>query len=99
VVTALAEGSFYASQGPIIQDLRITENGGPCLSVRCSACARIVFHAAGPLGRAVWPSAHGMLTGADMPIQADQLYLRVECIDAQGRTAWSNPVYVADVLA
>ena len=99
VVTALAEGSFYASQGPIIQDLRITEYGGPCLSVRCSACARIVFHAAGPLGRVVHPTAHGMLTGGSIALQADQIYVRVECTDAQGRTAWSNPVYVADALA
>ena len=23
-------------------------------------------------------------------------YVRVECIDAQGRTAWSNPVFLAE---
>jgi len=100
VLAAVASGSFYASQGPTIQDLRIVDGeGGPCLSVRCSVCARIVFHAAGPLGRVVHPTAHGILTGGSIALQADQIYVRVECTDAQGRTAWSNPVYLADVLS
>jgi hypothetical protein len=32
-------------------------------------------------------------------INRDQVFLRVECRDAQGRIAWSNPLFVEDVLA
>ena len=39
-----------------------------------------------------------LLDGAVYPITKEQVYLRVECQDEQGRVAWSNPIYVADVL-
>jgi hypothetical protein len=99
ILAALADGSFYASQGPVIHDLRLVEGDeGLSLRVHCSPCARIVFYAAGPLGKAFWPTAHSVLGTAQMPLSRQQIYLRVECTDAAGRTAWSNPVFTSDVL-
>lgn len=99
ILRALAEGAFYASQGPVIQDLRIVnDNGIPSLSVHCSPCTRIVFYAAGPLGKAFWPTVHGTISSAILSLRPEQGYLRVECTDAFGRTAWSNPVFVTDIL-
>ena len=100
VLRALADGAFYASQGPVIQDLRLVDHDeSPSLQVHCSPCARIVFYAAGPLGKVFLPTAHGTISTAQMPLLREQVYLRVECTDAAGRTAWSNPVFVADVLS
>jgi len=33
-----------------------------------------------------------------IPITEEQVFLRVECEDQAGRIAWSNPLYVRDVL-
>jgi hypothetical protein len=38
------------------------------------------------------------LEEATLPITCEQVYLRVECYDGAGHIAWSNPVYVEDVL-
>ena len=34
------------------------------------------------------------MTGAQVKITPDTNYIRVEVTDAQGRTAWSNPIFL-----
>lgn len=100
ILMSLRQGRFYASTGPVITDLRVVNgaDGGLALSVQCSPCRSIVFHAAGPLGRRISAPAGGLLTTASYPIRREQIYLRVACHDERGGTAWANPLFVADVL-
>jgi len=100
ILSALRQGHFYASTGPSILDLRVVtaEGGTPALEVVCSPCSRITFHARGPYGRRFDAPLHGTLERASFALRQEQSYLRVECRDAQGGAAWSNPVFVGDFL-
>ena len=100
ILAALERGHFYSSTGPAILDLALveTEDGQPALKVRCSPCTEIIFHARASRGRRIVPEAGKMLDGATWPLKEEQVYLRVECHDGAGGVAWTNPVYVADVL-
>jgi hypothetical protein len=99
ILQALAAGHFYASTGPVIQDLRVVTlpDGRPALKVCCSPCAAITFHTRGPLGHRFTAPAGGALQAALWPLRREQVFQRVECRDAEGRIAWSNAVMVEDV--
>lgn len=100
ILEAIRKGHFYSSTGPKIADLRIVHlrDGQLALRVHCGPCDSITFYASGPLGHRFQAVPGETLDSATLPLRAEQVYLRVECRDAQGRTAWSNPVFVEDVL-
>jgi hypothetical protein len=96
VVKSLKQGDFYSSSGPEIHDLRV-EDG--MLTIECSPCKFIMFKAFPLRGPFVGNYENGEpLTVASMTIEAEMEYIRVECVDFDGRVAWSNPVFVADLL-
>ncbi|BBH22263.1 phosphotransferase [Paenibacillus baekrokdamisoli] len=96
IVKSLKEGRFYSSTGPEIHSLKVEEGQ---LKIECSPCKFIMFKAfplRGPfLGK--FDSGEPM-TSASMPIDEEMTYIRVECIDFEGNVAWSNPVFVTDLL-
>jgi len=100
ILEALRNGYFYSSTGPKIAGLRVVyrRDGQPALRVHCGPCTTITFHASGPRGHRFRAPQGEILDTATLPIRPEQVYLRVECADAQGGVAWSNPVYVKDVL-
>jgi hypothetical protein len=101
ILDALRQGYFYASTGPSILDLRIVSNDGmpPRLEVVCSPCSRITFHARGPYGQRFDAPPEGTFERASCALRKEQLYLRVECRDAQGGAAWTNPLFVDEILS
>jgi hypothetical protein len=97
ILAALAAGRFYASTGPEIHDLRVEPDPaggrGPVATVRCSPCRQIHFICDGPLGRTVNAEPGGPdLAEAALRLHRAASYVRVECVSAAGRTAWSMPV-------
>ncbi|MCE5259364.1 MAG: CehA/McbA family metallohydrolase [Chloroflexi bacterium] len=100
VLEALRRGTFYSTTGPLIDDLRLvhTDDGQPALFVRCSPCRYITFYGKMPTGARFRAKPGTEITTAVMPLRENQLFMRVECEDQAGRVAWSNPVYIADVL-
>ncbi|MHB0856983.1 MAG: CehA/McbA family metallohydrolase [Anaerolineae bacterium] len=99
ILEALRQGHFYASTGPQISALDLTEDGEgrPALRVRCSPCQSITFFAHGPRGHR-YEATDGLLDGAVHPLSDAQVFLRVECRDSQGRIAWSNPIFMDQLL-
>ncbi|MBM7564277.1 CehA/McbA family metallohydrolase [Paenibacillus sacheonensis] len=96
VIRSLKEGRFYSSSGPEIHDLRV-EDGE--LKIRCSPCKFIMFKAFPQRGPFFGNFESGKpLTEASMEIEEDMAYIRVECIDFEGKVAWTNPVFIADLL-
>jgi hypothetical protein len=96
IVSNLKQGSFYSSTGPEIYDLRVEEGQ---LMIECSPCKFIMFKAFPLRGPFVGNHESGEpMTAASMSIEEEMQYIRVECIDFDGRVAWSNPVFVADLL-
>lgn len=100
ILEAIRQGHFYASTGPVIHDLRLvqTEQGAPALLVRCNRCRYITFYGKMPTGIRFRAKPGEGTTQAVFPIHENQVFLRVACEDFAGRTAWTNPLYVADVL-
>lgn len=89
LLAALKSGSFYASQGPELHDISISDGA---LQVRCSVVERVIV--AGPGDPTVIVQG-ASLTGATLDLQrfGEAAWLRVAVIDRAGRRAWSNPIW------
>lgn len=88
IMQAVESGSFYASTGPEIYDFYI-EDGN--IVVHCSPCERIIFNG----DRRHFQRKLGVnLTEFTTPLKGTEKYVRVQCIDKYGRTAYGNPIYV-----
>lgn len=97
VLEALRDGRFYASTGPEILDVQVEYDGtgsGPVAHVRCSPCRAIHFICEGPLGRTVNAAPGETVTEVTLRLHRAARYLRVECVNAEGKTAWTNPFWL-----
>lgn len=90
IIEALLAGRFYSSTGPALLDFRIEDNE---VIVECSPVEAIHFITYERRGRCFRANGHGSLTSARWKLHGDELYVRVECEDARGKSAWSNPIY------
>jgi len=104
VLTALATGSFYATNGPAIHDVRRDGSG---FEVRCSPAASVILRSGFERGLAVTAGPRGRLERADIlerdragaivrarfdPEPDDLTYARIQVNDEGGRSAWTNPI-------
>ncbi len=92
LLAALKAGEFYSTQGPELRDVRV-EDG--MLIVECSAVVSVIALGHGTGAKAV----HGKsLTRAEVPLQRlnNSPWVRAAVIDAAGKRAWSNPIWVGN---
>ena len=90
LLAALKRGDFYSTQGPELRDVRVE---GDQVVVECSAVSSIIAIGWGTGAKAV----HGhSLTRGEVPLARlnNSPWLRVAVIDAAGKRAWSNPIWV-----
>ena len=92
ILSALQAGQFYASTGPRDPGLRrLRKNllrrhlSLPLHHLRVQLVVRTAFHAPGGTE----------IVQARYQLQSPETYLRVQCTDAAGRRAWSNPIHLA----
>ncbi len=90
IVTAIKKGHFYASNGPTIKNIQLTPQG---IHVQTSPVKYITFSSQ--------PSLGARFTAEDKPLteytysgRLGETYIRIEATDYEGRTAWSNPLYL-----
>jgi hypothetical protein len=105
VLSALAEGRFYSSTGPLIHDLALSETA---VEVRCTPARSVILLAgrmkgsavnAGRLGYRIRGEVldvddRGLVTAARLERPAFAPYGRLELRDAQGGRAWTNPLWI-----
>lgn len=94
ITRSIVEGNFYSSCGPQIFDWGIHDN---VAYVTCSPVQRVNFIAGNYVGAgATVLSEDGSdcVDYAILRLRGDETYVRVECIDASGRRAWSNPIFL-----
>jgi len=92
ILGAISRGHFYASTGPELRSVSL-ERGR--LRVACSPVVKITWHCEGPLGTVIHAKRRA-LTRAETPVtdaMRRSRYLRLEVTDAEGRKAWTNPIY------
>ncbi len=90
ILESLKAGCYYSSQGPEIHDIRFEDDE---IHVVCSPVA--VISAQGKGSRAKNVKSDGMTEGR-LPLKRfKDAHVRITVLDAQGRHAWSNPVWLA----
>ncbi len=94
VLSAIKEGQFYSSCGPIIENIVLENN---TVIVSCSEVAVINFICSGPRGVSFRSEDRTLLTSASYELSGEEMYLRVEATDVQGKTAWCQPLSYQEV--
>lgn len=94
IVEALVEGRFYSSSGPEIYAFGV--EGGEVF-VECSPVKAIHFVTYEVVGLSSFQAEkEGTLCSARYTLKGKEKYVRVECVDEAGNTAWSNPIFLQD---
>ncbi len=90
IIDALKRGSFYTSTGPSIYEFYIEDE---VVHVKCSPCVRILLNGEG------WQCQQKIgryLTECTFPLKGTEKFVRMECMDQAGRSAYSNPIWLED---
>lgn len=94
VIQAILTGNYYSSSGPAIHDWGIKDG---VAYVKCSPVSRVNFMAGNHVNAGLSvlsETGEDELTYAEFPLRGDEAYVRVECVDQYGKTAWSNPIFL-----
>jgi hypothetical protein len=91
ITDSIIEGSFYSSNGPEIYEFKVTDGE---VYVECSPATAIHFVAYERRGKSFWADNGGSISIARHKLRGDERYVRAECVDIQGKTAWSNPIFL-----
>ena len=95
VLEALRAGLFYASSGPVIENLAISEGS---IYLACSQAAAV--HLIMPEAGRGWtshrlckrPPCEQSFSEIEIPAPPPGQIFRIEVVDEQGRKAWTNPM-------
>jgi len=91
VLNALFKGLFYSSSGPVIHDFGMD---GESVYISCSGCREIHFVTYPPRGKSFFAEEGELLTEAFHTLTGQEAYVRVVCVDANGHSAWTNPIFI-----
>jgi hypothetical protein len=89
LLAALKAGHFYSSQGPELHDVAIAGN---TMHITCSPAAVVLLTGPPPHGRS--RRGEGITTCAFALDRFWGDFCRVTLVDAAGRRAWSNPIWL-----
>ena len=92
IMEALRVGHFYSSRGPAFHAIQLE---GEKITVDCSAVQYIRLIGPGYRGVRAVARDGQLLTQAAFQIPQNWLYMYLEIEDAQGRMAWTNPLFIS----
>lgn len=93
IVRAIKQGDFYASTGPQILDLRIVDG---TLEIHCTPVCAIRVICSHVVIEEIAAKQGNTLQQATWRIDETLDYFRIELLDAEAHTAWSQPVFIDD---
>lgn len=88
IIEEMKNGKFYLTQGPQIEDWGM-EDGR--IYFKCSPCQEIHVTTYPTRGSSYYAEDGKTLTEISYPLKGGEKYIRIECIDQTGHTAWTNP--------
>jgi len=91
ILKSISKGLFYSSNGPAIKDLSF--DGGR-IRVKTDWVRKINFVADSYKGESFTAPSNENIDSAEYKIEGTEKYVRVECVDKEGNTAWSNPIFL-----
>ncbi len=89
-MASLRDGLFYSSWGPAFHEVRVTDGE---VIARTSPVKEINFIGQRWAGQSFSAPQGSTLSEAAFRLGGREQYLRVECRDAEGRWAYSNPIF------
>ena len=93
IIDGLLSGDFYASMGPVIDELYV-EDGK--VYIKCSDAKRISYSTRGRRTKAV-NGLDGYVNEAVFEIKDTDEYFRIDVMDAEGRRANTQAYYIAEL--
>lgn len=90
IYAALKNGHFYSSTGPEIHDWNRFDDA---IRVQTGPCRTISFMCNTWYGGRFDAEPDRTFAEAAYPLQGPEIYLRVQVTDAEGKRAWTNPIY------
>ncbi|MBO5059446.1 MAG: hypothetical protein J6C82_00850 [Clostridia bacterium] len=94
IISALLDGRFYASSGPVIHEL-YTE--GNKVYIKCSDAKRITLSTFGRRAACKSAPEGGYITEAEFEIRESDTYFRIDVIDESGNRANTQAYYLEDI--
>ena len=91
ILDSIKKGSFYSSTGPSIEEIQMSGN---IIKISCSDVKEIRFIGHGPEGCIRLPDNSKNMNSASCEIKGTEKYIRIECVDAEDNTAWTNPFFI-----
>jgi predicted metal-dependent phosphoesterase TrpH len=91
LLASLRDGAYYSSQGPELHDIAIE---GRRIVIACSPVASIIV--SGPSRHACQMHGDSLMEAAFSLEGFGRSYCRVTVIDANGKRAWSNPIWLSE---
>ncbi len=97
IMDAFSKGCYYSSTGPVIEDIRM-EDG--TITLKSSPASKIRFLFAGSGGGRTFYAEQGKtITEAKWKFSDNKRpckWIRAEVIDENGKSAWANPMVIAE---
>ncbi|MDR3166519.1 MAG: hypothetical protein LBT93_01135 [Treponema sp.] len=94
IVSAILAGRYYSSCGPVIKNYGV--RGGEIFVE--SSPVRAINFVTDLIGKGqcrLSEDSRDSLTAAAYSLSGREKYIRIECVDQHGRTAWTNPLFPA----
>lgn len=94
ILRNMMDGNYYSSSGPEIYDWGIRDGAA---YVDCSEVYRIDFIAGNCVNdgaSCVCGSFEETMKHGEYALKGHETYVRVKCTDKNGKTAWSNPIFL-----
>ncbi len=91
VLEALRTGCYYSSSGAEILDFCVTEG---MARLRCEDALEIHLMASAWHGCSLYAGDGPPLTEAHVNVDSDWKYIRAEIVNARGKRAWANPIFL-----
>ncbi len=91
VMDALRRGCYYATCGPEIYDWRLADGRAV---LKCSPAKEVHFLCARSSGMSLYQDDGPPIEAAEFAPNPARKYVRAEVIDAEGRHAWTNPLFL-----
>lgn len=94
IILGLVNGNYYSSAGPEIYSYGIKEG---IAYVECSLVEHVNFIAGNVIGDGITicgPKKENTLTRVEYKLKGHEDYLRMECVDKDGKAAYTNPIFI-----
>ncbi|MDH3451108.1 MAG: phosphotransferase, partial [Gammaproteobacteria bacterium] len=89
LLDSLKQGRYYSSQGPVLHNVEVRDG---TVEVECSPARNVAITGRGAKSETVRGNG---LTHCELPVRRFQgSWFRITVIDAAGRRAWTNPVWL-----